>query len=152
MHSKPVYIFLFFIAFGICGWLGTLSFLHHGSAWLGMKNTNIVYLMTHEHTIRAALISSIWGGVCSIPFYKMHAQKHQWILPCAFFPISIVALPSLYMYLWPSSYQAPWFEKVKIIVAQEWLYFSYCYILCILLPFSLWSYLVRNRTFVEESK
>ena len=143
--NKQIYHFLVFLTFGLCGWIGCVLFLHDGADWLKIENPSISSLIFHENSIRVFVISLIWGGFCSFPFLWMHTKKLQWIGTLLFLPLSMFMIPTAYISLWPSnSFSFSSFEQVKIIVAQGWLTFTNVYLLCIFLPFSIWSYYHRN--------
>lgn len=145
MKNQPLFLFLVFCSFGFCGWLGCVSFLYEGSSWLKIENPSIPSLMFHQNSIRVLILSLLWGAICAFPFSWMHTKKRQWLGGILFLPASIIAIPSIYMYLWPSqSFSFTWHEQVKIIVAQGWISFSIIYCICIFIPFAWWSHQARS--------
>ena len=151
MNNQSLYLFLVFVSFGFCGWLGCVSFLYEGSSWLKLENSSMMSLLFHQNSIRAFLLSLLWGGICAFPFLWMHSKKKQWLGGVLFLPASMLVIPSTYLYLWPSkSFSFTWYEQVKIIVAQGWLSFSLIYLICIFIPFSLWSHQARNNPQSEK--
>lgn len=151
MNSQPLYLFLVFFAFGLCGWLGCASFLYEGSSWLKIENPSIQSLLFHENSVRVFLLSLLWGGLCAFPFQWMHRKKQQMLGMLLFLPLSITIIPAIYLYLWPSqSFSFSWYEQLKIIIAQGWPVFSILYLLCIFIPFSLWSHRARKDSLSNE--
>ena len=145
MKNQSLYLFLVFVSFGFCGWLGCAAFLYEGSSWLKIENPSFQSLLFHQNSIRAFALSLFWGSVCAFPFLWMHTKRRQWLGGVLFLPTSIIAVPSIYLYLWPSnSFSFTWYEQVQNIVAQGWFSFSILYVMCIFIPFSLWSHQARK--------
>ena len=114
MNSQPLYLFLVFFAFGLCGWVGCASFLYEGSSWLKIENPSVQSLLLHENSVRVFLISLLWGGICAFPFQWMHRKKQQMLGVLLFLPLSITVIPAIYLYLWPSqSFSFSWYEQLK---------------------------------------
>ena len=139
----PLFSFFFVTIslFTICGWCGASAFLYQSSEWiLGIKNPSTISIIFHQNAIRGLLISSLWGIISFYPLYHFHTKKVQPLISLVFLPISMIALCSFYLYMWPPKHEMTLFNAVQILLAEGWLPFTISYLIWIFLPLSIWSY------------
>jgi hypothetical protein len=144
MSSKTLFIPICILLFGLCGWCGTIAFLYQGAEWiLGTKTPSVLSVFFHENAIRVFLMSAVWGLVSAFPFHYLHTKRYQWVGNLLGLPLSISILTTFYLYLWPSTRDIGLWDSVQILLAEGWVVFSASYLLCVFIPFSIWSYKSR---------